>query len=111
IMVLGMVAWSARTTIVPQLLGGNDQSDTSMGEAIARIKQLEISLQNMRTSVEYHKNAYFKLEQEHETMKAALARSLPAENLKDLLGAYPNSAPLTPVDPATQAADGAQSIQ
>ncbi len=110
---LGILAWSNRTTIMPQFMGGGsaESADTAMGQAMSRIKDLEVNLQNMRASVEFHKNAYFKLEQEHETMKAALARALPQENLKDTFQSYPNAAPLNVPDAATQAADNAQSTQ
>lgn len=110
--VLGMLGWSARTTIVPHFMGGSsEQADATMGDAMSKIKQLEISVQNMRGSVEFHKNAYYKLEQEHETMKAALARAMPMENLRETLASYPNALPLVTPDAATQAAETAQSTQ
>ena len=39
----------------------------------------------MRSSVEFHKNAYFKLEQDHETLKSVLAQVVPAGNEKELM--------------------------
>jgi len=86
--VLSMVIWSQRSSIMPEITGAV-QADTTMGEAMLKLKQLEVNLQNMRTCVEFHKNAYFKLEQEHETMKAALARTVPADNQKDVSSNYP----------------------
>jgi hypothetical protein len=109
--VLGILGWSARTTIVPHIMGGSSDQDMALGEAMSKIKQLEISVQNMRNNVEFHKNAYFKMEQEHETMKAALARALPAENLRETLASYPNALPLVTPDAATQALETAQSVQ
>src|SRR5579862_411447 len=105
--VLGVFAWSARSSIVPQLTGATEQ-DATMGEAMARIKSLEVTLQNMRNSVEFHKNAYYKLEQEHETLKAAVARVVPAENFKETFANYGGTLPVTS-DSATQASENAQS--
>jgi hypothetical protein len=89
IVVLGIVVWSSRTTIVPELTGTESQSETAMGEAMAKIKALEINIQYMRNSIEYHKNAYFKLEQEHETMKAALARAVTPDSGRESASNYP----------------------
>lgn len=101
VVVLGIVVWSSRTTIVPELTGTESQSDTAMGEAMTKIKALEINLQSMRNSIEYHKNAYFKLEQEHETMKAALGRAVTPDGSAIALS-YPVPVQLNPT-PAIEA--------
>ncbi len=106
--VLGALVWTSRANLVTELTGGEEQN-TAMGEAMAKIKQLEINLQAMSANVEFHKNAYYKLEQEHETMKAALARVVPAENMKETLANYPN-AQFTPAMQAVET-QSAQAVQ
>ena len=106
--VLGALVWTSRSNLVTELTGGEEQN-VVLGEAMAKIKQLEINLQAMSANIEFHKNAYYKLEQEHETMKAALARVVPAENVKDTLANYPN-AQFTPAQQSVET-QSAQAVQ
>ena len=89
--VLGIVGWSTHAThetaVTTAIATEGDQA-LSMGEAMERIRALDANVQNMRSAVEFHKNAYFKLEQDHETLKSVLAQIVPAGNEKDLAANY-----------------------
>ena len=89
--VLGIVGWSTHanheTAVTTAIATEGDQA-LSMGEAMERIRALDANVQNMRSAVEFHKNAYFKLEQDHETLKSVLAQIVPAGNEKDLAANY-----------------------
>lgn len=50
----------------------------TLGEAMEKIRQLDAAMQTMRTNVEFHRNAYYKLEQDHETLKSAMAQVMPS---------------------------------
>jgi hypothetical protein len=81
---------ATRSTVVTQQAAASDQTMT-MAEAMEKIHQLEQTCVQMRNAVEFHKNAYFKMEQEHESMKAALARVVPAEKVKEVFANYSSS--------------------
>lgn len=89
--VLGIVGWSGHSTnkaaIATSIAAEGDQA-LSMGEAMERIRALDANVQSMRSAVEFHKNAYFKLEQDHETLKSVLAQVVPVGSEKDLAANY-----------------------
>lgn len=60
----------------------------TMGEAMDKIRQLDAALQTMRTNVEFHRNAYYKLEQDHETLRSAIAQSMPVSGEKEMASIY-----------------------
>jgi hypothetical protein len=94
-----LVFSTSHATAIPQ--AALPDEGMSIGDAMQKIQVLEASVQNMRNCVEFHKNAYYKLELEHETMKAAVSRITAAENSKGTLVNYP-SAPVPSNDPTTQ---------
>lgn len=103
LVVVSLVAWSMRNSIIPEF-ASSDHALT-MHDAMARINALDTNLQQMRMSIEYHKNAYYKLEQEHETFKFAVSRVLPMENPKEVLSHYtsePTSAVKIPNESASE---------
>ena len=89
--VLLLVGWS-RPPSIPTA-GSRSPSGAGdnlpLADAVARIQQLEATFATMQSNVEFHKNAYYKLEGDYENMKAAMARIQNGNDSRVDLSAYP----------------------